>query len=935
MLGNVARRGSGTVPPVATYTFLFTDIEASSRLWEEHPETMRRVLPLHDELIVDSVERRGGRVFKHMGDGAAAAFESASRALEVAADIQRKLTESPDPDVGRLNVRIGVHSGEAEARDGDYFGPTLNRVARLTEAAHGGQVLVSEVARSLSEQDGFEFVDLGRHRLLDLSRPEHIFQLVVDGLRRDFPPLQTLDHAPNNLPTQTTSFIGRRRELAELTGLVGESRLVTVTGVGGIGKTRLALQAAADSATDYPDGMWLVPLGPIADPEIIDEALIDVLGLDQPSNATPRSKALEYLAPRTSLLIVDNCEHLIESVAGMVVEILTAAPGTTVLATSRELLGVPGEVAYGLRSMGLPRGSVSVDDLTEFDAVRLFLERAAAAHPEFRVTSDNAEDVVEICRRLDGMPLAIELAAARLRSFSPAKIAELLDQRFRLLTGGSRTSLPRQQTLAATIEWSYRLLSDKEQALFRRLSVFQGGFTLGAVTEVCTDGDIAELDVLDLVPGLVDKSLVVTEEEGGDRFGLLETIRQFARDRLDESGEGERLRRRHAHYFRDLIVEEEDNIVGPDEVEVRSRVRREFDNVRRAMAWSLDVGEGRSALSLAFGFARFSAVEGRWSEALSWVEQALEAVDDPASAQERAEWLVRHGSVLSMSSYAERAIPKLEEAIEILRPMAADDDADTVVLEWLGRAVHMLAIVLLYQGRAGENNEVFTELVTEMLDLARRAGNDYMEALALANLAHHRDPHGDPEAARKLFAEAEAASVAFGSLHRLAGLGQQRALFEFHAGDLVASRQAWKDAIRNAESAGLDAMAVGFRVGLAICELAMGDRSAAGPLIQTLQSLADDPEIRAHGELAFIQMMLVARAAAAAATDDHADVAVAAGASRAMADRGTPVRWDLLDFFEATVERAAQALGTRELEDHKARGRALSRDELMDFLAGR
>lgn len=485
-----------------TFTFLLTDIEGSTRLWENHPEEMRQALHIHDGIITDAVTSHGGNVFKHTGDGMAAAFDSASPALAAAAGIQRELSATSIPKIGGLRVRIGVHSGEAEQRGDDYFGPPLNRVARLMSVGHGGQTLVSLVTARLAEADESpELLDLGEHRLRDLGRPEHIFQLKAastDG----FPPLRTLDARLNNLPVIPTSFIGRETELAELTDVLRHSRLVTVTGVGGAGKTRLVLQAAAESSSDFPAGVWLVLLGALIDPELLDEAVMESLGIEQPTGTKPRQALLEHLSGREMLLILDNCEHLVTAVADLATDILTHSPECVLLTTSRELLGVSGEAAFGLRSMSLPKREVNAERLMSFDAARLFVERATAVDHHFSLEEDNAGAVLEICRRLDGMPLAIELAAARVRTFSPSKIAELLDQRFRLLTGGSRTALPRQQTLEATIEWSYRLLYPEEQKLFSGLSVFQGGFTLEAVIEVCATEELEELDILELLRSL-------------------------------------------------------------------------------------------------------------------------------------------------------------------------------------------------------------------------------------------------------------------------------------------------------------------------------------------------------------------------------------------------------------------------------------------------
>lgn len=868
-------------------------------------------------------------MFKHTGDGAAAAFRSARPALLCAIDVQRELAAATFADVGSLPVRIGVHSGEAEERDDDYFGPPLNRTARLMLAGHGGRVLVSLVTERLAESGDLDLRDLGQHRLQDLGRSEQIFQLVVDGQPTEFPPLRTLDISPNNLPILTTSFVGRETELAELAELVHGAHLVTVTGVGGAGKTRLALHIAADRAQLHRDGVWLVTLGAVANPAMVDGTVMDALGLEQPADATPRDVVIDHLAPLDTLLVIDNCEHLVTAAAELIADVLSTAPDCTVIATSRELLGVPGEVAYGLRSMSLPRADASAVDVGESDAVALLVERAIAAKPGFRLDEDNAAAVAEICRRLDGMPLALELAAARLRTFGPGKIAELLDQRFRLLTGGSRTALPRQQTLTAAIEWSVRLLDESERTLFERLSAFSSGFTFEAVSAVCTDDTISELDVLELLPALVDKSLVVADQEAGDRYRLLETLRQFARDRLDESGGGDAVRRRHAEYFRDLVVAAEDHIVGPDEVAWRSRIRAEADNLRQAMEWALDAGEGATALTLALSFARFSAYENRWSEALGWIEHALEVAPEPESRSEEATRLVGHASVVASSPDTGRAVTMLERSVEVFHDLDAAGAAEEE-LTWYPAALLILAVVLFYQGKAGENNERFTDLVQESLEIARRIDHRYMVALCLGNLAHHMDPQGDPEDARRLFEEAEEASRALGSEARMVGVMQQRAFFEFQAGDLEASRHAWNAVIGHSENAELGGDADFGGLGLAMCELEMGDASAGERLLAALRILMDEAEIRASGSLH--QTMLVARAGLDAAAGRFDRVAVASGATSVIDGWGVALPWDLADYFERSREVARAALGDEAFAAGVAEGEAMTRDEIDAFL---
>ncbi len=890
---------------------------------------MRVALQIHDGTIRTAIGRHGGTVFKHTGDGVFAAFSAASPALAAAKDIQGELSGTEIPEIGSLRVRIGIHSGEAEERDGDYFGPSLNRVARLTSAGHGGQTLVSLVTARLAEGDGkVELVDLGEHRLRDLGHPEHIFQLKIEPTE-EFPPLRTLDTKLSNLPVIPTSFVGRHLELSELTDLLKRSRLVTVTGVGGAGKTRLAMQAAAETSNRYPAGVWMVLLGALTDPALLDEAVMDSLGLEQATGTEPRQALLEHIAGREMLMILDNCEHLITAVADLATNILTHCPECVLICTSRELLGVSGEVAFGLRSMTLPKSDVAIEDLLDFDAIRLFVDRAAAADHHFSLNEDSGGAVLEICRRLDGMPLAIELAAARVRIFSPAKIADLLDQRFRLLTGGSRTALPRQQTLAATIEWSYRLLAPPEQRLFRRLSVFQG-FTLESVSQVCATDGIDELEILELLPILVDKSLVATDEEAADRFKLLETIRQFARDLLDESGEADEIRRRHADYYTDQVDKAQKHAYGPRAREIRKAMFAEFDNLRKAMTWALDAGEGTTALRAAFGFSLFSMLAERWSESLRWFDRALEAAPEPTSDLDEARRLIRLGGLKWRSPHQVEATVLYRQALDLLE--GPEEDSDAEVLRTKAGAVFFLAVMNLYLGEGGENNEHFTRDVQSALEIYERLDDRQKIAVCLGNLAHHADPRGDPDISRRQFEEAETIFDEIGHTSGLVVLGWQRANFEFHAGNLDAATEAWGKAIAAADSLGLISTVHRYRVGLALAELEKGDRDAVGRIRAGIRDLFDDPDVRTGGTRALLQNLIVARAGADAAEARWNLVALAAGASETVEQERNPVRWDLLPFFERTIGAARDELDDEEYEDLRLRGSSMSRNEIIEFI---
>jgi predicted ATPase/class 3 adenylate cyclase len=530
--------------PTGTIAFLFTDIESSSKLWEQYPEAMSAALAEHNMLLRRVIEAHKGYIFKLWGDAAYAAFDTAIDALNAALESQRELLRHSWGELGSLRVRMALHSGAAEVRDGDYFGPTLNRCARLLSAAHGGQILLSAATEELVRDglpQGVSLRPLGQHRLKDLQRPENIFQVIHPDLPAEFSSLRTLNAVPNNLPIQLTSFIGREREIREVQELLKQTRLLTLTGSGGCGKTRLALQVAADLLEDYPDGVWFIDLSVLTDPLLVPSTVAATLGIHEESGQPTLTTLAEALKSRMLLLILDNCEHVVGACAHLAETLLRTCTAIRILATSREALGIAGEATWRVPSLSLPQShelnqADSLARITQYEAVRLFIERAEAASSDFRVTSHNIGAIVQICQRLDGIPLAIELAAARVTVLSVEQIAARLDDRFRLLTGGSRTALPRQQTLRAMMDWSYELLNDRERMLFRRLSVFAGGFTLEAVEAVCADEQIPPEEILDLVTNLVSKSLVVFEERDGEaRYRLLETVHDNLRAALEWS----------------------------------------------------------------------------------------------------------------------------------------------------------------------------------------------------------------------------------------------------------------------------------------------------------------------------------------------------------------------------------------------------------------
>ncbi len=621
-----------------TLTFLFTDIEGSTRLWEEHGDAMRRALAQHDALLRESVETRGGSVVKTTGDGMLAVFDEPAVAVGAAIGAQHALDAAVWGDTGALRVRMAVHCGPAAERDGDYYGTTLNRAARLMALAHGGQIVASEAIALLVRDETLvhdaKLRDLGEHRLRDLSHVERVFQVDAPGLAGDFGPLRSLDAFSTNLPSQLTSFVGRDDEIKALTSLVRAHRLVTLTGVGGVGKTRLALRVAAEVLPDARDGVWLCELAAADAEEAVFEIVTRALGVVPRAGMSARDGILDHLRGRDSLIVLDNCEHVLDIAADLTDAILRGCEHVRVLATSREGLGIDGEQLRPIRSLPVPEMTTAAAVLSA-DATTLFAERAAAVAPTFHIDETNAPAVVEICRRLDGIPLAIELAAARVASLQPSEIAALLDERFRLLTGSRRRAVERHQTLRATVDWSYSLLRDGERTVFDRLGTFVGSFDAIAAQSVVADDVIARFDVLDALGELVAKSMLGAEAtpDGTTRYQLLETLRQYALERLEQTGDVDVYRRRHAEHYVTVTAELGRTIYGPDEVRARMRLDRETDNLRAAVDWSIDAGESELVCGLIVPIAR-EAAWNRGSEVGGWAERALALMgDDPTPWQ--------------------------------------------------------------------------------------------------------------------------------------------------------------------------------------------------------------------------------------------------------------------------------------------------------------
>jgi predicted ATPase/class 3 adenylate cyclase len=622
--------------PTGIVTFLFTDIEGSTKMARENPETWEALRSRHDRILRTAIESNNGYVFQVIGDAFCATFHTAGEAVRAAVKSQLDLNHENWGN-SAIKVRMGLHTGKAEIQEnGVYHGYlTMSQVQRLMSAGHGGQVLVSLATQELVRDDvpeGVTLQDLGERRLKDMIRPEHMYQLVIADLPSDFPPIKTLDVVHHNLPAQMTSFIGRKKELAEIKQALNEHRLVTLTGLGGTGKSRLGLQVGTEYLHQFSDGVWLAELAPVTDPALIPQTLFSIFNLREDSHRSALEVLTDHLRSKTLLLMLDNCEHLIEACAQISEDLLHACPKLKILASSREALGIAGEVVYRVPSLNTPDPAdlPSLDQLENVDSIRLFLERAATAKPGFTLTNDNASFLAQICSRLDGIPLAIELAAARMKVLSPEQIAARLDDRFRLLTGGSRTALPRQQTLRAMIDWSYSLLTEQEKTLFRRLAVFVGGWTLEAAESVCSDVEqdgILPHDILDLLTRLVDKSLVTTEEVMGEtRYHRLETIRQYSREKFFETNEVESIRNWHLNFFVRFAEQVDENLKGADQVLWQNRMAEEQDNLRAALEWGLSRNPD-GALRIAGAANLFWTAGGYSAEGFRWTQKALEQVE--------------------------------------------------------------------------------------------------------------------------------------------------------------------------------------------------------------------------------------------------------------------------------------------------------------------
>ena len=724
--------------PTGTVIFIFTDIEGSTQLAQQYPDQWEAIRAQHHTILQTAMEAYNGYVFQIIGDAFCVAFHTAIDALHAAVKSQMDLSNQ-NKHLSLVKVRIGIHTGKAEIQDdGEYQGYlSMSRVHRLMSAAHGGQVLISLATEELVRDDLSENVslrDMGEKRLKDLIRSEHIYQLVISNLPVDFPPIKTLDAYHHNLPAQMTSFIGREKEMAEIKQAINEHRLVTLTGSGGTGKTRLSLQVSADLLDQFRDGVWFIELAPLTNPDLIPQTILSIFGIREQPGRTALQTLIDYLHERNLLLILDNCEHLIDVCAKIADAVLNNGSAIKILATSREALGIKGEATWHVPSLSLPDTNhlPRIEQLSQYEAVQLFIERAMLAQPHFSVTKDNAPAIAQICSRLDGIPLAIELAAARVKTMGIDQVSVRLDHRFRLLTGGARTSLPRQQTLRATIDWSHNLLSNAEKILFHRLAVFVGGWTLEAAESVCGE-DGSDFDVLDLLSRLVDKSLVIVEEaKTGVHYRMLETTRQYAQEKLLDSEQGEYMHKRHRDWFL-AMVERVDPKESAD-LAWFSLIESEHDNLRAALDWSQVMQEFEIGARIAFALTGFLEVRGYLQEGRKWLESSL-AHRESLSKKVLAQILfitLRFALKLGDSPTAE-AYGK--ESVTLFREL--DDKRG---LAWAQRG---LGVFYMETNEKERSQPLLTEAMTLFQEISDKRGILYMQTdLGMDAIVHEEYKYG-------------------------------------------------------------------------------------------------------------------------------------------------------------------------------------------------
>jgi len=733
-----------------TVTFLFTEIESSTKLSQDFPDRLQHFLEIHNTILQDAVKSNHGHVFKIVGDAFCCAFGNAGDTVNAAVDAQLKLTNE-NHSAPEMRVRMGIHTGIAEWTGQDYSGyVTLARTHRIMSASHGGQIIISNdcyeaahaqfIAGMVPNKSSVSFRDLGERRLKDLKEPVRLFQITSNELASDFPPLKTLDARPNNLPFLLTNFIGREKEMKEIRILLQSSRLITLLGPGGTGKTRLSIQEGADMIDEFEHGVWIIELASIKDPSLIHNTIASALNIREEPGRKLAEIVTDFLKEKKILLIFDNCEHLISDCALIIQSLLSKCSGLKILTSSREALRISGEKSFRVPTLSMPGSNekVTAETVMSYEAVQLFTERALSVKKDFIITNENAPALAKLCRHLDGIPLAIELASARIKILSVEKILENISNRFRLLTGGSRTALPRLQTLKALIDWSYDLLSEKEKLLFRNLSVFTGGWNMEAAEQICSNEEIDEFEVLDLLSNLIDKSIVISNEKDGvTRYSMLETIRQYSRDILSSKDE---IFSRHFDYFLKLSGESGSDDNYEHKVIWKRLMESEEDNLRAALKWSSE-NKPEQAAGLVAKVAEYWEIKGNYTEAFETLKKILE-LDVESDSLERANAFLNAAYSATQLDYNETAEKYLLKALQYFRSI---NDKERIA-----SALNVYSILSYLKGEP-ENAKKYSE---ESLKLIEGLNEKQLEANVRANLGAYYAGSGDTETALKFVEQA-------------------------------------------------------------------------------------------------------------------------------------------------------------------------------------
>ncbi len=884
---------------------------------------MRAALRRHDDLIRGVVGSAGGYVFKTVGDAFCVAFADAGAAIAAAVEAQRALDAERWPEATPLRVRMALHSGSCEERGGDYFGPAVNRVARLLSLAHGGQTLVSEATAALvghSLGGEVSFRELGEYALKDIGRRERIAQVVAAGLETDFPPLRASDDgsARHNLPGQMTSFVGRAHELSQLARLLGEDHIVTLVGPGGVGKTRLALEAAAGQVGYRADGVWFVELAPVVDEPSVGRAIAVVLGIREQADRPVVETVADVLGGFDALLILDNCEHLLDAVAAVVDVIARRCPRVTLMATSREPLAVDGEQAVRLLPLSVPAvEDLGTANLAQYDSVTLLLDRIKLHDRSFAVDEAGLECMARICRRLDGIPLALELAAARVRGLGVRELENRLRERFRLLTARGRGRLPRQQTLAATLDWSFDLLSARERLLFTRVSVFAGGFDLRAAEAVCAGGEIGERDVWELLTSLVDKSLVEVEGSArGTRYGLLETMREYGREHPAGDGDASAaLARRHLEHY--LAVAEAADLVFNRRSgrEAGATLELESENFRAALRASLEQDLAEVGLRLVAALAGSWRSRGRYRETVEWITPLLEQLPDARQPLLRARALSALGGALMSLHRLTEAAACLDDALAIAR----DEGDDALTSRILGHR----AFCSYLDG----DSEAALALATEARATAERTGDCVLIAVALARQADAYDGAGDQAQSRALLEQSLELLRAADNEHQLTVILNNTAATAHYFGELDLARERLEECVALCEARDNKHILAGAKRGLAIVLLQQGQVDAAAPLAHEALLLAER-----MGSPLQISYSVLGQAFVASAVDNRIRAAFLHGVVDALFQEAgalpEPLETKLRDEDQ---QQLISRMGPRSFEREYERGRTTPREAALAF----